>query len=158
LGRWRADGYFPSVEAGLKFTAAGGYKTSPAAWQSTVQAGIPAPQKKILKKLKIGLYKSQFLCYNSSCIKGAHLLAQKLWYLGSWLSWESAAFASQRSRVRSPSGPSSHINPNLYPIGIQGSDLLFTPADGVSPTIHAGNPANRISAAEKFGRFSRGYR
>ena len=28
---------------------------------------------------------------------------------GPWLSWESAAFATRRSRVRSPSGP-----PNVY--------------------------------------------
>ena len=26
-------------------------------------------------------------------------------HMGSWLSWESAAFATRRSRVRSPSGP-----------------------------------------------------
>jgi hypothetical protein len=30
-----------------------------------------------------------------------------IYYTGLWLSWESAAFASQRSRVRIPSGPPS---------------------------------------------------
>ena len=51
--------------------------------------------------------------------------------------WESVRFASERSRVRSPSSPPKQYNPNLLPIGM-GSDLLF-----LLEKLKTGNEENR---------------